>query len=162
MEILTILKIVDIAGVSIGIVWFLLWLFVFQKEITFFRHMQPKRLWVFLRELGLCFGSKAFGKVSVGMLFGEGLAFSGAEVSGRLISRYAIVGGASELSFGSYFHAKAAIIAFIILIAMMAAEIGWAIYKNPRLISDKITFFKLCLESYVVFGIVGMITGFYL
>ncbi len=162
MEILTILKIIDASGIAIGAAWFLLWLFVFQKEIAFFRNMQPQRIWVFLRELGLCFGSKVFGKVSVGMFFGEGLAFGGAELSGRLISRYAIVGGASELSVGGYLHAKAAILAFVVLMSMMIGEIAWAIYKNPRLIQDKIAFGKLFLESYVVFGVVGMITSFYL
>ena len=162
MEILTTLKIIDISGVLFGVGWFLHWLFFKQREIIFFRGMSFSRVLTFLRELGLCFGTKAFGKASATMFFGGGFAFTGAEITGRLASRYAIVGGGSELALGGYLHEKAALITFGILITMLLAEIWWAVYKNRKLLEDTIAFAKLCLESYVVFGIVGLVTSFYL
>ena len=162
MEILTILKIIDISGVLIGITWFLHWLIYEQKEIVFYKDMNFSRILVFLRELGICFGTKAFGKASAGILFGGGFAFSGLELGGRLVSRYAIVGGGSELAIGSYLHERAALFAFAILITLMLAEVWWQVYKNRKLLEDGKAIGKLLLESYVVFGFVGLLTSFYL
>ena len=162
MDILTILKIIDISGVLLGVGWFLHWLIKEQHEIKFFRGMSLSRVAVFLRELGLCFGTKAVGKASAGMFFGGGFAFTGAEITGRLVSRYAIIGGSSELAIGSYLHEQAALIAFAILITLMLAEIWWAVYKDRKLLEDLKSLGKIFLESYVVCGVVGLATSFYL
>ncbi len=162
MDTLTVLKIIDIGGIAIGIIWFLHWLFFKQTEIKFYRQMSFKRIKMFFRELGICFGSKVVGTASASAFFGSGFAFSGAGITGRLVSRYAIVGGGSELALSSYLHERAAIIAFGILVGMMLAEIGWEVYKNREIIYNKIAFAKLWLESYVVFGAVGLATSFYL
>lgn len=162
MELLALLKIIDIGGIAVGVAWFLHWLIYEQKEIAFYKDMNPQRIWAFIRELGICFGTKVFGKASADIFFGSGFAFSGLELGGRLASRYAVVGGGSELAIGSYLHERAALVAFAILITLMLAEIWWQVYKNRELLQDGKAIGKLLLESYVVFGVVGMITSFYL
>lgn len=162
MELLTVLKIIDIGGVLTGVGWFLHWIIYGQKEILFFKGMSLNRIWIFMRELGICFGTKAVGKASATMFFSGGFALTGAEISGRLISRYAIIGGGSELAIGSYLHEQAALIAFGILITLMLAEIWWAVYKDRKLLEDLKSLGKIFLESYVVFGVVGLATSFYL
>ena len=156
------LQLIDITGVFAGVGLFAHWLLFKQRAIVFFRQMDAQRLYVFFRELGLCYFSKLFGRAAGVAIASEGGIITGAEISGRIAARYGTLGIASEVATAGTGNHTAAWTAFYILVALALAEIAYAIYKDRRLLHDTWKFSKLLLETYAIFGVVGFVTSFVL
>ncbi|HIJ99050.1 TPA: hypothetical protein H1005_03835 [archaeon] len=156
------LQLIDITGVVAGIGMFTHWLLFKQRAIVFFREMSFQRVTVFFRELGICYVSKLFGRAAGVAIASEGGIITGAEISGRIAARYGTLGIASETASAGVGNLTAAWVAFYILVALAAAEIIYAVYKDRRILRDIGKFGKLLLEAYAIFGVVGFITSFVL